>query len=94
MMFQKPALLLFSDKEAPNLVYPYTELFSITTHHRHSNLLRYAPENRSSPRVVIGKLPLKNSKLITRLKNKTWSNPQIKNHKKKNTCSIYDSTNA
>jgi hypothetical protein len=35
------------------------ELFSITAHHRNSNLLRHAPENKSSPRVVIGKWLLK-----------------------------------
>jgi len=34
------------------------------------------PENRSSPRVVRGKL-----KINYRLKNKTWTNLQIKNHK-------------
>jgi len=81
-VFQKPAPFLFSSKEAPNLVYPYIKLFSITTHHWHSNLLKCEPENRSSPRVVTGKLPLKNSKLITRLKHKTWTKPQFKNHKK------------
>ena len=51
-MFQKPALFLFSNKEAPNLV----ELFSITAHHTNSTLLRYAPENKFSPRVVTRKL--------------------------------------
>jgi hypothetical protein len=45
-------------------------------------LLRYAPENRSSPRVVTHKWLLKNYKLTARLKNKTWTNLQIKNHKK------------
>jgi hypothetical protein len=44
------------------------------------NLLRYAPENASSPAVVTGKWPLKNKKLI-RLEDKAWTNPQIKNHK-------------
>jgi hypothetical protein len=44
----------------PNLADPSIELFSITGHHRNSNLLRYVPENKSSPRVVIGKLLLKN----------------------------------
>jgi len=47
-------------KEAPNLVYPQTELFSITVHHRKSNLLRYVPENISSSWVSIGKQLLKN----------------------------------
>jgi hypothetical protein len=45
-------------------------------------LLKYAPENRSSPRVVIEKWLLKNSKLTISLKNKTWAIPQIKHHKK------------
>jgi hypothetical protein len=45
-------------------------------------LLKCAPEIRSSPKVVTGKWLLKNKKLTTRLKNKTWTNPQIKNHKK------------
>ena len=39
---------------------PWIALFSITGHHRNSNLLRYVPENRSSPRVVTGKWLLKN----------------------------------
>jgi hypothetical protein len=38
-------------------------------------------ENRSSPNVVIGKWLLKNEKLTGRLKNKIWTNPQIKNCK-------------
>jgi len=33
-----------------------------------------------SPRVVTGKWLLKNYKIATRLKNKTRTNPQIKNH--------------
>jgi hypothetical protein len=32
--------------------------------------------------VVTGKWQLENKKLTTRLKNKTWTNPQTKNHKK------------
>jgi hypothetical protein len=44
-------------------------------------LLRYAPENRSSPRVLTGKWLLQNSKLTARLKNKTGTNPQTKDHK-------------
>ena len=43
-------------------------------------LLRYVPEDRSSPKVLTGKQLLKNYKLPTRLKNKTWTKPQIKNH--------------
>jgi len=46
-------------------------------------MLRYVPEKRSSPRVVTGKWLLKNEKLTTRLKNKTWktwANQQIKTH--------------
>jgi len=44
-------------------------------------LLRRAFANRSSPRVVTGKWLLKHEKLITGPKNKTWTNPQVKNHK-------------
>jgi len=44
-------------------------------------LLRHAFANRSSPRVVTEKWLLEHEKLITGLKNKTWTNPQIKNHK-------------
>jgi len=44
-------------------------------------LLRYAPENKSSPRVVTGKWVLKIEKLTTRLNSKTWTIPQIKIHK-------------
>ena len=36
------------------------ELFSITGHHRNSNLLRYVPENRLIPRVITGKWQLEN----------------------------------
>jgi hypothetical protein len=43
----------------------------ITVHHRNSNLLRYAPENKSNSRVVTGKWILKIGKLTTRLSNKT-----------------------
>jgi len=33
---------------------PSTELFSVTGHHKNSNLLRCVSDNRSSPRVVTG----------------------------------------
>jgi len=68
-------------KEAPNLVYLYTELFSITAHHRKSNLLRCAAEDISSSWVPTGKQLLKKLKLIKRPKNKSWANPQITSHK-------------
>jgi len=55
MTFQKPALFLFSDREAPNLVDPSTDLFLITWYHRSGNLSRYAPENKSGPGVITGK---------------------------------------
>jgi len=45
------------------------------------NSLRDAPENGSSTRVITVKWLLKNEKLTARLKNKTWTNPQIKNLK-------------
>ena len=40
-------------------------------------LLRYAPENRSSPKDLTRKWQLKNYKLTTGLKNKTWVNQHI-----------------
>jgi hypothetical protein len=49
---------------------PYIEVFSTTGHHRNCNLLRYVPENRSSQRVVTGKLLFKNYKLTMWLKIK------------------------
>jgi hypothetical protein len=45
-------------------------------------LLRYGTANISSPRVVTGKWLLENQNLTTRLKNKIWTNLQIKNNKK------------
>jgi hypothetical protein len=39
-------------------------------------MLRYAPENRSRPKALTGKWLLKNEKLTTRIKNKTWTNSQ------------------
>jgi len=82
-MFQKLALFLFlfSEKEAPNPVTPLDWAILITEHLRNRKLLRYAPENGSSPWVVTGKSLLKNKKLTTWLKNKNCTNPQIKNHK-------------
>jgi hypothetical protein len=41
-------------------------------------LLRNAPENRSSPRVIKENEYLK---INYQLNNKTWTNQQIKNHK-------------
>jgi len=43
-------------------------------------LLRYVSENRSNPRVVNSKMAIE--KLTARVKNITWTNPQIKRHKK------------
>jgi hypothetical protein len=57
-MFQKPTLFPFSGKEVPNLLDPLDQailsLGTIQTVH----LLRNAPENRPSPRVVRGKLKI------------------------------------
>jgi hypothetical protein len=50
----------FAGKEAPNLIHHLDELFSVNGHHRNTNMLRYAPHNRSSPMVVTGKWLLKN----------------------------------
>jgi hypothetical protein len=47
-----------------------------------TKLVRYAPENTSSPQVATGEWLLKNQKVTTGLKNKTWTNPKIKTHKK------------
>jgi hypothetical protein len=47
-------------KETPNLVHPWELRFSIAGHQRNSNLLRYVPENRFSPRVVKGTRLVKN----------------------------------
>jgi hypothetical protein len=44
-------------------------------------VLKYAPENRSRPRALTGKWLLKNKK-TTRIKNKTWTNSQIKIQKR------------
>jgi hypothetical protein len=57
-------------------------VFSTTGHDRDSELLKYVPENRSSPRVVTGKWLSENYKLTTRTKNKSRTNPKIKNHKR------------
>jgi hypothetical protein len=59
-MFQKPTLFPFSGTEAPNLVdlldQAILSLGIIQTVH----LLKNAPENRSSPRVVTGKWLMEN----------------------------------
>jgi hypothetical protein len=49
-----------SGTDAPNLVDPLDELLLIIGNLRNRNLLRYAPENRSSPRAATGKRLLKN----------------------------------
>jgi hypothetical protein len=58
------------------------EPFSVTGHHRNNNLLRYAPEDRSSPTVIPGKWLLKSLTIKTKPKNNIWKKPQIKNLKK------------
>ena len=50
---------MFSGKEASNLVDP-TDRAILSHWALSSNLLRYAPANKSSPRLVIGKWLLKN----------------------------------
>jgi len=45
-------------------------------------LLRYAPQNTSSPRVITGKCLLKNLELTTRLKNKTGTISKLKTIKR------------
>jgi hypothetical protein len=73
-------LFPFSGMESPNLLEPLDWVISVTGYHRNTKLFRCVPENRSSPKVVAGRL--KNYKLPTRLKNKTWTRSQIKTHKK------------
>jgi hypothetical protein len=69
-------------KKAPNMVGLLDSAILSNGHHRSSNLLKYAPEDGFSPRVVTGKWILKNKKLTTSLKSRTWTNPQNKNNKK------------
>jgi hypothetical protein len=73
-------LSLCSGKRGPNQVDHLGQAILSHRHHRNSYLLRYIPENRC-PRVVTGMWLLKNWKLTAMLKNKTWTSPQIKNHK-------------
>lgn len=56
MIFWKPALLLSAGKEAPKLIGPHTSTYSQSLGTIETlNLLRYVPENSSSPWVVTGK---------------------------------------
>jgi len=60
-MLQKLAVFLFNQaKKCLMWLTLWIELHSIIGHDRNSYLLRYVPENRSSPRVVTGKWLLKN----------------------------------
>ena len=60
-MFLKPAVFPFNQaKKHLTWLILWTELFSITGYHRSSNLLRYVPDNRSSPWVVTRKWIFKN----------------------------------
>jgi len=54
---------LIEAKKAPNVVDFLDRAILSNGHHISSNLLRYAPENRFSPRVVTGKWLLKNKKI-------------------------------
>jgi len=58
-MFWKPAPFPFIGKEAPNLLDTLDQAILSTEQYRNINSLRYAPHNRSSPRVVTGKWQLK-----------------------------------
>ena len=55
MTFQKPALFPSSGKETPNLAGPSDRAILSLGMTKTVSLLRYVPENRSSPRVVTGK---------------------------------------
>jgi hypothetical protein len=57
------AVFLYSGKEAPNMGDPLIELFSIEGHHKSSNLLRYVPENRFSPRVINRRMAIEKLKI-------------------------------
>jgi hypothetical protein len=61
-MFWKPAQFPYIGKEAPNLVDRVDQAILSNGHHRNIKLLRYAPQNRYSPRVVTQKWQLKNLK--------------------------------
>jgi len=78
-----PALYPSIRQKAPNLVGHLDGAISSLGTAQIVNLLRYAPDNSSSTRVVTGKWLFENLKLPMRPKNKTWSNSQIKNHRKK-----------
>jgi len=54
-VFHKPAVLLSSGKETPTLAGPLDEAILSWSTTQKLNSLRYAPGNRSSPRVVTGK---------------------------------------
>jgi hypothetical protein len=59
-VFWKQALFLSSGKGAPNMASPLDgAVLSLGTTEM-VNLLSYAPENQSSPRVITGKWLLKN----------------------------------
>jgi hypothetical protein len=70
MRFWKMALFPFSGSKYLTWWTPHIKLLSFTGHHRNDNLLRYVPENRSSPWAITGKWLL--IKLTSRLKNTTW----------------------
>jgi hypothetical protein len=73
-MFWKSAPFPLSGNGEPLKI----ELFSKAGHQRNSNVLQYVPKNRSSPQVITEKWLFKNLKLTTSLKNKNWTNPQLK----------------
>jgi hypothetical protein len=60
MAFWKPALFPSSGKGASNLAGPLNQAVLSLGSIEMVNLLRYALENQSSPRVITGKWPLKN----------------------------------
>jgi len=62
-----------------NLIIPLT----FTGHHRNSNSLRYALEDRSSSRGCKRKMAFEKLIINCKNKNKTWTNTQTENHKKK-----------
>jgi len=60
MAVWKPALFPSSGREAPNMAGPLDQAVLSLGTIEMVDLLRYAPENQSSPRVIAGKWLLEN----------------------------------
>jgi hypothetical protein len=60
-MSGKTTVSVFGQRSKLNWWTPYITVCSVTGHH--GNLLRYGPENRSSPRIVTGKMTTEKLKI-------------------------------